>query len=298
MNTIKSKLNRFFLKNRNKGIPNLMLYIAVGNLVVWAFSVFGGNINLYGFLRFDRNSILHGQIWRLFSYVFTYLLDVNGWNLIILLISLLCYYFIGRSLEQYWGSFRFNCYYFTGLLLMDLCSLFIGCEASTYYLNLSLFLAIATIAPDIKFLLFYIIPVKAKYLAWLDIGITLYDVITNLFACIRLHAPLAYYGYALMPVIVLLNYILFLGSEIPNILPDALRYRKSKTQQNFRNYQAGQPHSSQQASAGAGYRHKCTVCGRTDVSNPNLEFRYCSKCKGFHCYCMDHINNHVHIDFE
>ena len=44
-----------------------------------------------------------------------------------------------------------------------------------------------------------------------------------------------------------------------------------------------------------GYLHKCAVCGRTDTDYPNLEFRYCSKCVGNYCYCMDHINNHVHI---
>ena len=96
----------------------------------------------------------------------------------------------------------------------------------------------------------------------------------------------------------LLNYLLFFGSDVKNILPDALRYRQRK---NYRttgtsarpnaNW-AGSYHSK---TGEKPYRHKCTVCGRTDTDYPNLEFRYCSKCNGYYCYCIDHINNHVHI---
>lgn len=295
MNKLKTRIRRFFLAKRDSGISNLMLYLAVGNLVVWVFSILDADNLLYYMLRFDRAAVLRGQVWRLFTYVFTYLLDVTGWSLLVSIISLLCFFFIGRALEQYWGTLRFNCYYFMGLLLMDLCAMVIGCNATTYYLNLSLFLAIATITPDSRFLLFYIIPVKAKYLAWVDIAITLFDVIRNLLACIGGHLPLPYYGYAMMPIIVLLNYILFLGSEMRNILPDFLKYKTTKTQYSYKSFQARQQNSPQQSTSSPGYRHKCTVCGRTDVSDPNLEFRYCSKCSGFHCYCIDHINSHVHI---
>jgi hypothetical protein len=47
--------------------------------------------------------------------------------------------------------------------------------------------------------------------------------------------------------------------------------------------------------AGMPYRHKCAVCGRTDIEYPDLEFRYCSRCNGYHCFCIDHINNHIHF---
>ena len=297
MNSLRTKIRRFFLSNGNKGIQNLMLYIAIGNVIVWTFSILDSDNLLYYMLYFDRSLILKGQIWRLFTYIFTYLLDVTGWSLIASMISLLCYYFIGRALEQHWGTLRFNCYYFMGLILMDLCAMIIGCNATTYYLNLSLFLAIATLAPETRFLLFYIIPVKAKYLAWVDIIITVFDVARNLIVCIGGGYPLPYYGYALLPVIVLLNYVLFLGSEIKNILPDFLKYRRTKTQRTYRaqstTYRASA--AGPQRTAAPSYRHKCTVCGRTDVTNPELEFRYCSKCNGFHCYCIDHINSHVHI---
>ena len=47
-----------------------------------------------------------------------------------------------------------------------------------------------------------------------------------------------------------------------------------------------------------GYHHKCAVCGRTDTDYPDLQFRYCSKCAGYHCFCSDHIFNHVHFTDE
>ena len=109
----------------------------------------------------------------------------------------------------------------------------------------------------------------------------------------------------IMPLVPLIYFAIFVGSDIRGLLPDA--FTRTKTQKNFRNYQSqqrararqqGNPNwaNSYQSSTGEKpYRHKCTVCGRTDVTNPELEFRYCSKCKGYYCYCMDHINNHVHI---
>lgn len=298
MNNLRRKLARFFYRNSDKGIPNLMLYIAIGNVIVYLFSMVDPSNVLYSALAFNRSAILQGQVWRLFSYIFTYLLDSNGLNMLLGLISLFCYYWIGRQLEQYWGTFRFNMYYLVGILMMDIGALLIGTTATTYYLNMSLFLAIATIIPETRFLLFYIVPVKAKYLAWVDIGLTLWGVITSL-------VSLTYYGFSvrnlfvcLFPLIAMLNYVLFFGKDIKNILPDFMRYKATKTQRTYRAQQRPNPNWSSNYTSSTGekpYRHKCTVCGRTDVSNPELEFRYCSKCNGYYCYCMDHINNHAHI---
>lgn len=96
----------------------------------------------------------------------------------------------------------------------------------------------------------------------------------------------------------LLNYFLFFGSDIKNILPDALRYRQRKNYRTTASNARPNPNwagSYRSKSGEKPYRHKCTVCGRTDTDYPNLEFRYCSKCNGYYCYCIDHINNHVHI---
>ena len=297
LKNFRRNLARFFYQHNDKGLRNLMLYVAVGNVIVYLFSLIDPSNLLYQMLYFDRDAILHGQVWRLISYVFTEMAGSGGMNVFFSLLFLVCYFSIGQQLERYWGTLRFNCYYFTGVILLDAAGLLLGVSATTYYLNLSLFLAYATIAPDTRFLLFYFIPVKAKYLAWFDIFLTLWAVVTNLFAA--LHDPsLLRILVSLYPLIALLNYILFFGSDIRNILPDSLRYRTTKTQREYRAKQRPDPNWSAGYRSSTGekpYRHKCTVCGRTDVTNPELEFRYCSKCRGYHCYCMDHINNHVHI---
>ena len=290
MKDLRRRFERFCLKNRGKGIPNLMLVIAIGNLVVYVLSRVDPSNIVYSYLCFSRSAILRGQVWRLFTYVFTYLNDTAGIYLFLTVVSLFCYYQFGKILESYWGPFRFNLYYLTGLLLTDLAALLLGSGADAAALNLSLFLAVATIAPEARVLLLFFIPLKMKYMAWVYLGGTVLSV----FLYLRIAPFLSFYW--LLPIVPLLNYLLFFGSDVKNILPDALRYRQRK---NYRttgtrpnaNW-AGSYHSK---TGEKPYRHKCTVCGRTDTDYPNLEFRYCSKCNGYYCYCIDHINNHVHI---
>jgi len=247
---------------------------------------------VYSYLCFSRSAILRGQVWRLFSYIFTYLNDVGGVGLLLAAVSLFCYYQFGKILESYWGTFRFNLYYLAGLVLTDLAALLLGSGADASALNLSLFLAVATIAPEAKVLLFFFIPIKMKYMAWVYLGFTA----LNVFSYLQAASFLSFYW--LLPVVPLLNYFLFFGSDIKNILPDALRYRQRKNYRTTASNARPNPNwagSYRSKSGEKPYRHKCTVCGRTDTDYPNLEFRYCSKCNGYYCYCIDHINNHVHI---
>ena len=192
-------------------------------------------------------------------------------------------------------SGAFNLFYLCGVVIMDVAGLILGQTASTYYLNLSLFLALATMYPDNRVLFMYIIPLKMKYLAWVYLAITVFDVVQGNF----------------FPVFALLNYFLFFGKSCLNVLPGGDRvgsrkfqFKKGSGNPNWANrYRSASGHRPGSGKHGEykkvvdapAYRHKCTVCGRTDVSNPELEFRYCSKCNGFYCYCQDHINNHVHI---
>lgn len=307
MNNLRKKISLFFYQNNHKGISNLMMYIGIGNVIVLLFSLTGSSNTqniLYSFLCFNRTMIFKGQIWRLFSYVFTYLLDESGIGILFGLITLYCYYWIARVLEQYWGTLRFNVYYFSGVLLTDIIGLVLGMSLSTLYINMSLFLALATIAPDVRFYLWAIIPVKAKYLAWVDIILTLFAMLSTMSTAIQLLVagyPAWVLLYGVYPLVALLNYILFFGKDITKLLPDFLRYRSSKTQRAYRTEQQDtqmKQQARQYRPAEQSYRHKCTVCGRTDVSNPELEFRYCSKCSGFHCYCEEHIARHVHIQVD
>ncbi len=291
MKNLRRQFERFCYKHRDKGIPNLMLYISLGSAVVYLMSnIFGSNA-LYYLLAFSREEILAGQVWRLFTYPLTY----SGGNLLITAISLLCYYSLGRAMENAWGTLRFNLFYFTGVVMMDIYCMIFPCQASVYYLNLSLFLAYATMYPNAGFLLFFIIPVKA----WIFALIDLVSVVANL--------VLYPFPYNLFSVISLANYFLFFGKDVLNLVPMSWRanarrlFRKGKQKATKKEgpkvvpFPSAGSYQATVAKPAAPYTHRCTVCGRTDVSHPDLEFRYCSKCNGYYCYCQEHISNHSHI---
>lgn len=288
MKDLRRKFDRFIYNNSDKGIPNLMLIISVGTLIVYLFMMIDPSNAFYSFICFNRDKILHGQVWRLITYVF-----VPQNSGLWLLLLLFAYYGIGRMVERAWGTLKFNLFYLSGVIIMDIAALIMGANASASYLNMSLFLALATLYPENKVLLFYIIPLKMKYLAWFYLATLVIDLVQLNF----------------FPLFALLNYFLFFGGEWLNVLPermaDALRRgpkKQARPNPNWANAYTKQRKTSSHASHGPkkvvdapAYRHKCAVCGRTDVSNPELEFRYCSKCSGYYCYCQDHINNHAHI---
>ena len=310
MKNLRHKFERFCFKHRNKGIPNLMLYVSLGSALVYLFSMYTKSSLFYEWLCFDRELILKGQLWRLFSYALTY----DGGNIVYTAIGLLCYYSLGRAMENVWGTCRFNLFYLCGIVLMDVFALVVGSfypsdSIMTYVLNsmvgidslnLSLFLAYATLYPDTHFLLFFIIPVKAWIFAVFYLAITAVQVITY-------SVPQFLFPLNMMPLVSLANYFLFFGKDIVNVFPMSWRVNASRLFKKKKNYapntsrrgtiqfpNAGSFEAST-ASVKAPYTHKCTVCGRTDVSNPELEFRYCSRCQGYHCYCQDHISDHEHI---
>ncbi len=286
MNRLRKRFDRFCFKNREKGIPNLMLYIALGSAVVNILSIVDKTDTLYYVLCFSRSAILQGQVWRLITYPLTF----SAGNILLTAIALLCYFSLGRAMENLWGTLRFNLFYFTGVVLMDIyCMLFDG-MADVSYLNMSLFLAYATMYPDAKFLFLYIIPVKARVFALIDLALVLYSLLVYPFP------------YNLFPVIALANYFLFFGKDVLNVLPVSWRLNAARL---FKKKPAKKTGTIPFPSAGsyqataarptAPYTHRCAVCGRTDVSDPDLEFRYCSRCNGYHCYCQDHISNHTHV---
>lgn len=293
MKNLRNRFERFCYRNRAKGIPNLMLYLCLGSALVYLFSTVSGNYILYDILSFDRNLILQGQVWRLISYPLTF----NAGNIIFTLIGLVCYYSLGRAMENLWGTCRFNLFYLCGVVMMDVFCLAIGGRADVTYLNLSLFLSYATLYPNAQFLLLYIIPVRAWIFALFDLAITLYDVIMMTWA--------GDFPYSLFPLVALLNYFLFFGKDIVNVFPLSWRANASRLFKKKKKYAPGPAKTIPFPTAGsyqatvatpkAPFRHRCTVCGRTDVSDPELEFRYCSRCNGYYCYCEEHIGSHTHI---
>lgn len=281
MKSIDSLLDRFCYRHPKLGIPNLMLLISIGNVAVLLLDVFS-NYTFSYLLRFVPAAIFHGQIWRLVTFIFV---PVNE-NLLWFVFSVLLYYSIGTSLERTWGSTKFTVYYMLGVLLNIASGLVMGLlgfggyeTANMYYLNMSLFLAYATLYPDATFMIYFIIPVKAKWLAWIDAGFLALAVLGNL---LGRNLPMA-----IMPVLAVLNYLLFFWSDL-SLLAGQAKHRASRQTVNFKQ-------ATRRAQQQKGYLHKCAVCGKTDTEFPNEEFRYCSKCNGYYCYCSEHINNHVHI---
>ena len=309
MKKLRQRFERFCLRNRDKGIPNLMLYICLGSGIVTFTSLINGGYFIYDLLFFDKAAILRGEVWRLFSWLLT---ERPSSNPLLSVIFLYFFYRLGRAVEQSIGTFKFNLFYLVGVVMMDIfamifcpiepvivsgvsippeyfAALFYGNMA--YYLHLSMILAFATMYPDSQFMIFFIIPVKAWVIALVDlvlIGIGVFNM------CY----PVLFFPHCLFPLIGLLNYFVFFGPDMGNLLPLSWR---AKLRRN-RSKQAGsarvihfQP-AQQQERPKAAHTHRCAVCGRTDVSNPELEFRYCSRCNGYHCYCQDHINNHTHVE--
>ena len=284
MKNLRRNFERYCFANRNQGIPNLMLYITLGNAVVYLITMFTGNAILYNLLCFSRAYILRGQIWRLITYPLT----LMNSNILFMLITLLCYYSLGSAMERQWGTLKFNIFYFTGMVLMDVFGMVTGYPASVYYLNMSLFLGFATLYPDSGFLLFFIIPVKAWLFALVDLAIIFLGVFTPPYSIGNL-----------FPLVALGNYFLFFGKDVLNVVPLSWqnwlrrlfkKKPKAAPQPKIIHFKVDNPPKQEKV-----YTHRCTVCGKTDVSDPDMEFRYCSKCNGYYCYCSDHINNHTHI---
>ena len=284
-------VQRFCAAHPRFGIPNLMRVIVIGNVAVYVLMLLtqANDANALSFLTFNLNALLHGEVWRLVTFVF-----VPAYSSpLALLISLYFYYWIGSTLERQWGTAKFNLYYISGALLtvlgVVLASLITGnpylTAAGTGYVNLSMFFAFAFLFPDTTVLLFFILPVKMKWLAYLDGALFAFDIIKAIGA----HN----WAGVVLPIVALLNFAVFIWPEV-HYLKERAKYQNSRKTVQFRQAQQQQAKQAQQQ----GYRHKCAVCGRTDTDYPDLQFRYCSKCVGYHCFCQDHIFNHVHFTEE
>lgn len=274
------------------------MYILIGvKLLVFLLYSADPSGALISAIRFSPYLILHkGQFWRLVSYIFM----PDDTNIVYLLLSLLFYYWAGASVEQAIGRLKFNFYYFATVLVLDAACLIayafspLYAEIFSYSLSgcisYALVFAVATVNSSASVLFMFIIPLRLKYLAWIDLFLMIYTAVSN-WQIIG--------AISLIPFAILLPYFLFFLDSWRELLPGSGRtYRRVKT--NHRRTQKAEPNANwagnyRSASGERPYHHKCTVCGRTDTDYPDLEFRYCSRCVGYRCYCMDHINDHVHI---
>lgn len=284
MKTLNRKIESFCFRHPRFGIPRLMLYIIIGNVLVYLVSFMDTTGTLYSLLRFDPARFLHGEIWRIVT--FAIVPEMTG--ILWLAISLYFYYFIGSALEQEWGTGKFTIYYLSGLLLTAVYAVvwYLITKrtvlVTAHYLNLSMFFAFATLWPEHRVLLFFVIPMKMKWLAWIDAAFFVYEIIMNFAA--------GAVGQALVPIVAMLAYLVFCGEWLFDLFsPKAIR-QKTRTIR-FRDAvrRAEQKQQAEQLV------RRCAVCGRSEQDHPELEFRYCSRCAGFHCFCQDHISNHIHF---
>lgn len=279
MRKLQQTINRFCVKHPRFGVPNLMLYVCIGNAAVFLFSLMDTTGLFKSALMFSPYYILRGQVWRLVSFIL--IPNSSGlWTLLFLYF----YYYIGHTLEQQWGSVRFNLYFFSGILLTVIFGFAIffltgrSVAVSAYYIYMSMFFSFAALNGEQRVLLFLVIPIKMKWLAYVEAAYFVYGVFSLSF-------PLN-----LLPVVAVLNCLIFCWDDLFGSFRRPNREIRKNTV-NFKN-EVSRINAERKVNP---YRFKCEICGRTDISDPKLEFRYCSRCAGYHCYCVDHINNHHHI---
>lgn len=268
-----SKMERKFGKY---AVPNLMYYIVILYAIGMFVQRFAPEVYIR-YLMLDAGALLHGQIWR----IVTFMIWPPSTDIFFNVIAIYLYYNLGSTLERVWGTFRFNVYFFMGVLGHVLAAILIYFVTgggiyplTTDYLNFSLFFAFAATFPEMQFYLFFVIPIKAKWMAVFNGAYFLYGIIFG--------------GTAERIAIImsLLNLILYFAiSRGARFNP-----KEIKRKQVFK----AQMHEAAQTAKLRG-RHRCAVCGRTEEDDPNLIFRFCSKCEGDYEYCQDHLYTHQHV---
>lgn len=275
LNKMERKMGKFAIPHLTKWIVGTYL---VGYLIYYLFP------QILGYLILEPYLILRGQVWRIISWV---LIPPSTSNIFFTIIMLFFYYSIGSALEQTWGNFRFNFYIFSGLILTVIGAFIlyavtgaigIGLFISTYYISMAIFLAFAATYPNMQVMLYFLIPIKVKWLAIVDVVILAYDFI-----------KLPYWPVRVAMIASVVNFVLFfLLSRNYKSSGTAYRQRTFKTKEKPRREQS-------EYAPGAGItKHKCAICGRTENDGIDLEFRFCTKCNGNYEYCQEHLFTHMH----
>lgn len=270
------------------GIPNLTIYMIICYVIGYALMIV--NPGILNWLSLEPAYILRGQVWRLVTWVL-YPPSTSGvlWFAIAVLFF---YYPIGTSLERTIGTFKYTLYILSGVIFTILGAfilyfllggnVLVGNVFSTYYISLSTFLAYAMCYPDMQVLLMFIIPVKMKWMAIFYVVIVVYEMIQYVMAGA---------WYLVIPIVAsLLNFIIFyFGTK------DFSRYNPKEVHRRNEFRRAMEPQGRMKSGSGSVTKHKCAICGRTELDDPNLEFRFCSRCNGNYEYCQDHLFTHTHV---
>lgn len=249
LDKLEQKLGRF-------AIPHLT-WILIGGQIMFYFGIVG-NPDLYNEMVLIPQRVLDGEIWRLFVFLFIPEASHPLW----FAIAMYVLHLMGTSLESRWGDFKYNLYILIGMLgTIGGAFAFSNAPATNFYIMTSIFLAFACLFPDVQFLMFFVIPVKVKYLGMLTAG---------LLAISFLGAD----GAEKMAIsIAMANFTLFFG---PQIYRQMRSKNKLAAKKNQAIKEANTPF------------HVCSVCKKTDLTDPQLHFRYQSGNDGPICFCEDH----------
>ncbi|MBO6015019.1 MAG: hypothetical protein J6P60_00330 [Lachnospiraceae bacterium] len=303
LDKLERKLGRYAL-------PNLTLYLIVCYAAGYILEFV--NPTFMDYLTLDPYAILHGQVWRLLTWIVIPPYDFGFFTLI----TLYFYYSIGRSLESVWGTFRYNVFLISGMLFTTVAAfLLLGYYAlinpqlvveivgtnssfsnpasstalaiwfgyiaslfSTYNICMSLFLAFAITFPEMRVLLMFFLPIKVKVLGAIYFALMA-------FQCLQ------YFGTPLF----LPQFVAILSSILNVIIFFVVTRRGFRTPKQIRRQHAYKREINKVSSI---TKHRCAICGRTEVDSPNLTFRFCSKCEGNYEYCEEHLYTHRHVTTE
>lgn len=286
-------LNRLERTLGRYAIRGLMRYIVILFIAGLAIGSIAPEIYLKYFIL-DFAQVAKGQVWRLITFIIPFG-SLN--NILFFVIMVYFYYMIGNNLENTWGAFRLNLYFFSGVFFNIIAAWITYMITDISITDTSfntldtvcgtLFFAFAAMYPNMQFLFYFIIPIKAKYLAWFQGAI----YIIHVFSYIKSGA----YPMVIPLLVSLANFFIFflMTRNYRRISPSEIK-RKADFR---RQMNAGRTQGNVAQFRGKNVisRHKCAVCGRTEMDNENLEFRFCSKCDGNYEYCMDHLFTHEHV---
>ena len=285
-------------------IKNLSLYIiicyGIGYLLM--LPAYRG-IDVFKYLYLNPQLIIDNfQIWRLFTWV---LVPSGSGNIFIELLLLYFFYMISQSVESAWGTYKYNVYIFSGILYTILSAFIIyfvelilgnpffmyGGYYSTYYITMSIFLALAATFPDNQILVFFIIPIKMKYLGIIYVVILIYQSLVYLVS--------GQWAAIVVMFASLLNFIIFYFTQKKKLHMPPVSFnsasRMKKKQVPYGSTGSSKNTGRTQSTGNQISRHKCAICGKTDITHPDASFRFCSKCNGNYEYCEMHLFTHTHV---
>jgi hypothetical protein len=261
-----SLLDNLERRFRRFAIPQITLYIVAGQVVLYLF-VMAGAIGLEQILLIPA-VVLQGEVWRLITFIFIPPLD----NVVFAFFAWYLFYLMGTALENQWGVFRYNIYLLIAYLAtVGMAFLTPGFAATNVFIGGSVFLAFAFLYPEFQLYLFFLLPIKVKWLALVTwVGYFLGFVFGG-------------WGTRLMILASTLNFLLFFWKDIIR----KIKYGRKKMVQQART------HATQDEPL-----HRCVICKATEKTDKELEFRYCGQCRPVSCYCLDHLQGHEHIKAE